>query len=220
MIWGENMVRPVFPLAILITLAIILALVSGCTGQGGGSQPPVTTPTIPTPRITTPRVTTSLPLTTRTTVPVTTGVTPSWTPGSIVQEGAAIQIRGDIVGYKAPQANYLDEIRFTVVLAPRAEPVTFEIPNTQIVFTKPGIPQYGVNYRILSGDVNNNLILEEGETFLVSIKFTSDASQNAIYAGQAFTMAIQNPPQRRITLTTEAPPTLTEEPMVLATGTS
>src|SRR5512136_2322358 len=189
------MVRPVFPLAILITLAIILALVSGCTGQGGGSQPPVTTPTIPTPRITTPRVTTSLPLTTRTTVPVTTGVTPSWTPGSIVQEGAAIQIRGDIVGYKAPQANYLNEIRFTVVLAPRAEPVTFEVPNTQIIFTKPGIPQYGVNYLVLSVDINVNFILETGETFLVSIPFTAYSSQNPIFVGQAFTMAIKNPPQ-------------------------
>jgi hypothetical protein len=164
-------------------------------------------------------VTTLTPATTRQTVPVTTPA-PVWTPGTITQEGAAIQIREDVFGYKAPTAGYLSEIRFSVEKAPRAEPVTFEIPNTQMIFTKPGNPQYGVNYLILSGDINGNRILEEGETFLVSIPFTSDAPQYAIYAGQQFTMSIKNPPQPPVIVTLSAPPILTTDPMVLARSPS
>ena len=98
--------------------------------------------------------------------------------------------------------------------APRAEPVTFEVPNTQIIFSKGG-QQFGVNYLILSGDVNGNRILEDGETFEVSIPFTSESPQYEIYAGQKFTMAIKNPPQPQVTVTTEAPPVL-EDSNILA----
>ncbi|MDD1665202.1 MAG: hypothetical protein LUQ32_07580, partial [Methanomicrobiales archaeon] len=85
--------------------------------------------------------------------------------------------------------------------------------------TKGGQP-YTVNYLILSGDVNGNRILEDGETFLVSIPFTSESPQYEIYAGEKFTMTIQNPPQSRVIVTTQAPSVLTDKPMVLARAAS
>ncbi|MDD1668781.1 MAG: hypothetical protein LUO97_03170 [Methanomicrobiales archaeon] len=207
--------------SVLAVLVVCLILSSGCTGQTGETPTPAPTLTIATTRPPTPVPVTTTPVQTATrTSAVTPVVTPAWTPGSVVQTGSAILIQGDILGYKSNQGNFFDEIRFTVALAPRAEPVTFEIPNTQIVFTKTGNPQYAVNYLILSGDENRNGILEKGESFLVSIPFTSDASQYAIYNGQKFTMAIKNPPQPQISVTTEAPPVLTVDPTVLARAAS
>jgi hypothetical protein len=136
-----------------------------------------------------------------------------------MQAGSSILIKGDVKGYRSAAGNFIDEIRFSVVKAPRAEDVTFEIPNTQIIFTKGG-QQFGTNYQILSGDVNGNRILEEGETFLVSIPLSPEGPQNAIYPGQMFTMTIQNPPQPRVTVTARAPQAITVEPMVLATASS
>ncbi len=203
--------------AVLGLLVIGSILISGCTGEKAPPQPPASTLTIPTTRPVTPVPATTPPVQITTPyIPPTPMVTPGWTPGRIDQEGAAIQIQGDVSGYKSPQANYISEIRFTVELARGAEDVTFEIPNTQIIFTKTGTPQYGVNYVILSGDENGNRILEDGETFIVSIFFTSDSSQYAIYSGQKFTMAIKNPPQPQVLVTASAPPVLTSEPMVLA----
>jgi hypothetical protein len=202
---------------VLAALVVCSIFSSGCTGQKGETQPPATTLTIATTRPPAPVPVTSTPIGTGTTpaYTVTPIVTPIWTPGTVSQGGAAILIKGDIIGFKSATGNFIQEIQFSVVKAPRAEPVTFEVPNTQIVFTRGGQP-YGVNYLILSGDVNGNRILETGETFLVSIPFTSDTPQYDIFAGQMFTMTIQNPPQPRITVTTQAPPALTDEPMVLA----
>jgi len=204
--------------AVLAGLVVCLILVAGCTGQKGESQPPASTLTIPT-RPATPVPVTSAPVrTATTTIPVTPVVTPAWTMGSIVQTGASILI-GDVVGLKNANGNFIDELRFTAVKAPRAEPVTFEIPNTQIIFTKGG-QEFGVNYIILSGDRDKNQILEDGETFVVSIPLPPQSPQYDIYAGQKFTMAIENPPQPDIIVTTQAPPVLTDEPMVLATPSS
>jgi hypothetical protein len=202
--------------AVLAALMISSVLFSGCTGQKGESQPPASTLTIATTRPPTPVHETITPVQPGTTMNLPTpGVTPGWTPGTVAQGGAGILIRGDVIGLKSTRGNFIDEIRFTVVKAPRVESVTFEIPNTQIIFTKGG-QQYGVNYLILSGDVNGNRILEDGETFLVSVPFTSESPQYEIYSGEKFTMTIQNPPQPRIIVTTQAPPILTDEPMVLA----
>jgi hypothetical protein len=206
--------------AVLAGLVVCLILVAGCTGQKGETQPPASTLTITTRPVTQVPVTSAPVRTGTTTIPVTPGVSPVWTPGTVSQEGTAIRIQGDVEGYKSSQGNFIDEIRFSIALAPRAEPVTFEIPNTQIIFSKTGTPQYGVNYLILSGDVNGNNILEDGETFLVSIRFTSDARQYLIFAGQPFTMAIQNPPQPPVIVTATAPPVLTDEPMILTTAPS
>jgi len=206
-----------FMAAALAALAVCAVLAAGCTGGEAPPQPPASTLTIPTTRPVTPVTTTQPPpvLTGTTPVPYTTGVTPSYTPGSVVQAGSAILITGEVDGYKSPVGNFLDEIRFSVVKAPRAEDVTFEIPNTQIAFTKNG-QTFTVNYQIISGDQNGNRILEDGETFVVSIPFLAETPQNDIFAGQVFTMSIQNPPQPRVTVTTSAPPVLTDQPMVLA----
>ena len=208
-----------FPVAVLVVLLACLILAAGCTGGTGGSQPPARTLTIPTTRPATPMPVTTAPVQTEaTTAPVTTVIVPAWTPGTITQDGTSILIRGDVLGYKASQGNYLAEIRFKVVKAPRAEPVTFEIPSTQIIFKKSGINPYGVNYEILSGDLNGDRILDEGERFLVRIRFTSDASQYAIYGGQTFTMAIKNPPRPDVLVTASAPAVLTSDPVVLASA--
>ena len=202
------MVRPGSLALVLAVLTVVSILFSGCTGQNGASQPPASILTIPTTRPATPFPVTSTPIQPGpTTIPPTPAVTPVWTPGFVAQDGAAIIIRGDVIGLKSPTGNFIDEIRFTVVKDPRAEPVTFEIPSTQIIFARSG-PPYGVNYLILSGDVNGNRILENGETFVVSIHFTSDSPQYDIFAGQAFTMTIQNPPLPRVIVTTQAPPVL------------
>jgi len=202
------MARFRFLAPVLAALVVCSILASGCTGEKGVSQPPASVKTMPTTRPATPVPVTTTPVLPGTpTIPFTPGVTPAWTPGTVAQAGAAALIQGDITGLKSARGNFIEEIRFTLVKAPQAEPVTFEIPNTQIVFTKGG-QQYGVNYLILSGDVNGNRILEDGETFLVSIPFTSESPQYEIYAGEMFTMTIQNPPQPRVTVTTQAPSVL------------
>jgi hypothetical protein len=191
--------------AVLAALMMCSILSSGCTGQPGASQPPASTLTIATTRQTTPVPVTPTPVQPGTTTnPPTPGVTPSWTPGTVAQGGAAILIQGDVTGLKSATGNYIDEIRFTVVKAPRADPVTFEIPNTQIIFTKFG-QQFGVNYQIISGDVNGNQILDEGESFDIGVPIQTPYE---IYTGQKFTMVIKNPPQSQVTVTTEAPPVL------------
>jgi hypothetical protein len=217
---GCTLIQPRFLTVALAALVVCTILSSGCTGQQGESQPPASTLTIPTTRPATPVPVTFTPVQpgTTTTLP-TPVVTPEWTPGTIAQAGTAVLIRGDVAGFKSASGNFIEEIRFTVVKDPRAEPVTFEIPNTQIIFTKGG-QQYGVNYLILSGDVNGNRILEDGETFLVSIPFTSESPQYEIYAGEKFTMTIQNPPQPRVIVTAQAPPVLTTDPMILARAPS
>jgi hypothetical protein len=186
-------------------------LLSGCLGEKVPPQPPASTMTIPTRRPTTPVPETLTPVETATTAPqVTPGVTPVWTPGIVSQAGAAILIQGDIVGIRSPRGNFIDELRFTVVKASRAEPVTFEIPDTQIIFTKFGI-QFGTNYN-LSGDGTGDHILDEGETFAVRVFIPPHYE---IYAGQVFTMAIKNPPNPPVTVTAGAPPVL-QDRQVLA----
>ena len=214
------MAQPRFLAPALVVLVTCSILAAGCTGQNQGSQPPASTMTIPTTRPVTPVEVTTLPgqpATIVTTIPSIV-VTPQYTPGTVLQAGSAILIQGDVIGYKSAVGNFIDEIRFNVVKAPRADPVTFDVPNTQIIFTKGG-QQYGVNYLILSGDLNGNRILEDGETFQVSIPFTSEASQYAIYAGQMFTMTIQNPPQPRVTIVTGAPSVL-QDSNILARATA
>jgi hypothetical protein len=216
---GRDMAQLRYLAAALAGLVVCLILFAGCTGQKGETQPPASTLTITTRPVTPVPVTSAPVRTATTTIPVTPGVTPVWTPGSVIQAGASIQIQGDILGLRSASGNYIDEIRFTAVKAPRAEPVTFEIPNTQIIFKKSG-PEFTNNYLILSGDVNGNQILEEGETFLVSIPLPPQSPQYDIYPGQKFTMVIRNPPQPDVTVATQAPPVLTDEPMVLATTSS
>jgi hypothetical protein len=211
------MVQLRFLAPVLAALVVISILASGCTGQNVVSQPPASTLTIATTRPPTPVPATSSPVRTGTPVtPVTPVVTPKWTPGIVSQGGAAILIRGDIIGLRSAGGNFIDDLQFTVVKAPRAEPVTFDIPNTQIVFTK-FQRQFGTNYQILSGDTNGDHILDAGETFVVQVPIPPPYE---IYAGQKFTMAIQNPPQPQIIVVTEAPPVLTTEPMVLARAAS
>ena len=214
------MVQLRFPVVVLSVLVVCLILSCGCSGQQSPPQPPASTLTIPTTRPATPVPVTSTPVQTGTTAAQPTPiVTPEWTPGTFTQAGTAILIKSDVIGFKSPTGNFIEEIQFTVEKDPRAEPVTFEIPNTQIIFSKGG-QQYGVNYIILSGDVNGNAILEDGETFHVSIPFTSESPQYEIYAGEKFTMTIQNPPQARIVVATQAPSILTDTPMVLARAAS
>jgi hypothetical protein len=190
-------------------------LLSGCTGEKVPPQPPASTMTIPTRRPTTPVPETPTPIETATIAsPVTPGVTPVWTPGSVSQTGAAILIQGDIIGLRSPQGNFIDELRFTVVKAPRAEPVTFGIPDTQIIFTKYG-REFGTNYN-LTGDGAEDHVLDEGETFVVRVFIPPPYE---IYAGQRFTMAIKNPPNAPVTVTTEAPPVL-QDRQVLARAPS
>ena len=206
------MVRPAFLFMALAALLVSLILASGCAGQKEESQPPASTYTISTTRPAVPVPETSTPVQPGTTTnPPTPGGTPVWTPGTVTQAGAAIFIQGDVIGLKPARGNFIDEIRFTVVKAPRAESVTFEVPNTQIIFTKFG-EQFGTNYQILSGDENGDHILDEGETFVVQISILPPYE---VYAGQKFTMAIKNPPQPQVTVTTEAPPVL-EDSNILA----
>ena len=156
--------------AVLAALVVCSILASGCTGQKGESQPPASTRTIATTRPATPIPITSIPISPGTTPnPSITGVTPAWTPGTVAQAGAAILIRGDVVGLKSTRGNFIDGIRFTVVKAPRVNPVTFEIPDTQIIFTKFGV-QFGTNYQIIGRQNDNgDSVLEEGESFDISV---------------------------------------------------
>jgi hypothetical protein len=203
-----------FLAAVLAAALVCSIVVSGCTGQPGMSQPPASTVTIPTRRPTTPVPVTQTPIQTgMTTILVTQSVTPVWTPGTVTQAGSAILIQGDVTGLRSERGNFIDAIQFTVVKAPRAEPVTFEIPNTQIILTEYG-EQFGTNYQILSGDVNGNHILGDGERFVVQVPIPAP---HEIYAGQKFTMAIQNPPQPQVIVTAGAPPILTGS-MVLASA--
>ena len=200
------MVQLRFLAAVLAALMISSILFSGCTGQKGESQPPASTLTIATTRPPTPVHETITPVQPGTTTNLPTpGVTPGWTPGTVAQGGAGILIRGDVTGLKSTRGNFIDEIRFTVVKAPRVEPVTFEIPNTQIIFTKFGV-QFGTNYQII-GRTNDNgdFVLDEGESFDISVPIQTPYE---IYTGQKFTMAIKNPPQSQVIVTTEAPPVL------------
>jgi hypothetical protein len=212
--------------AVVLALLVMGAVLApGCTGEKGQSQPPASLLTVTARRPVTPVLTTPGPVLTGTastpTPPAATlAATPAWVPGTVVQEGSAILIEGDVTGYKSPRGNFIDEIRFMVHLAPRAEPVTFEVPNTQIIFTRAGTYQYGVNYLVLSGDLNQNGILEPGEDFLVSIPISPESPQYEIYAGEKFTMAIKNPPQPQVTVTTSAPPVLSTDPMILARAPS
>jgi hypothetical protein len=203
--------------AVLGFLVMSSILTAGCTGEKVPPQPPASTITIPTTRqvTVTPEPWTPGPVQTTTPgTPPTAAFTPVWTPGSIAQEGTAILIRGDVLGYKSPTSSYIDEIRFTVVKAPRVDPVTLDIPQTQIVFTRDG-KQYAVNYLQVSGDENGDRILDEGEAILVSVPFQPP---NVIYTNQKFIMAIQTPPYPQVMVTGIAPPVLTTEPMVLASG--
>jgi len=212
------MPRFAFLTLILAAAVISLVIVSGCTG---GQVTPQTTPSVPTSPATSSAITVPV-----TTVPAataaTTGqpppvVTPAWTPGTVLQSGSAILITGNVYGLKSTTGNYIDEIRFTAVKNPRADPVTFEIPNTQIIFSKNGVPPFGVNYHILSGDENGDQILGNGETFMVQVFIQPP---NEIYAGETFTMAIQNPPNQQVIVDAEAPPVLSDQPMVLARTSS
>ena len=208
------MVRLAFLTLILAAVVISLVIISGCTG---GQVSPQTTPSIPTIPTTRPGITQSV-----TTVPATTTattgqpapvVTPAWTPGTVLQSGSAILITGNVYGLKSSRGNYIDEIRFTAVKDPRADPVTFDIPNTQIIFAKNGVLPFGVNYHILSGDENGDRILRNGETFMVQVFIQPP---NEIYAGETFTMTIQNPPNQQVIMVTGAPPVISDQPMVLA----
>lgn len=207
------MVQLRFPAAVLAALVVCSILASGCTAQNGGSQPPAFTMTIATRRPTIPVPETPMPVQTGTTAkPATPGVTSVWTPGIVYQTGAAILIKGNVIGLKSARGPFIDAIQFTVVKAPQAEPVNFEIQNTQIIFTKFG-QQFGTNYQIiLRENANEDKILEEGESFVISVPIQPPFE---IYAGQKFSMAIKNPPQPQITVTTEAPPVL-KDSMVLA----
>ena len=201
-----------FIAAALAVLVVASILASGCTGSSGGPQPPASVITIPTKRPTTPITETPVTATTVTTATPAPVVTPAWTPGSIVQDGTALLIRGDVRGYKYPTANYIDEIRFTVVTAPRADEVPLDTLYTQIVFTKSGTP-YTANYLPVSGDLNNDRVLDKGETILLSIPLQPP---NVIYANEKFTMAIKTPPYAQVLVTSSAPPVLSADPMVLA----
>ena len=98
--------------------------------------------------------------------------------------------------------------------APGVNPVTFEIPNTQIIFTKFG-EQFGTNYQIIGRhNDNGDNILDEGESFDISVPIQTPYE---IYSGQMFTMAIETP-QLGVIVTATAPPVLTDQPMVLATA--
>jgi len=215
--------RSWFPVMVLAMFVAGAVFAAGCTGEKGQSQPPASLLTPTTRPPITPAPTTPGHVTATTTAapvpPVTTVTTPPvYVPGTVSQEGSAILIDGDVTGYKSSRGDFIDEIRFMVRLAPRAEPVTFDVPNTQIIFTRAGIPQYGVNYLVLSGDENGNRILEPNETFLVSIPLSPESPQYEIYAGEEFTMAIKNPPNPQVTVITSAPPVLTADPMVLASA--
>ena len=199
--------------AVIAVLVVCSILAAGCTGETKQSQPPPSTVTFPTRRPVTPVPVTTAPIQTlaTTALPIPT-TTPSGIPGSVVQEGTVLLIQGDVDGYRSSTYNYIDELRFTVVKVPRVDPVTLDIPETQIVFTKGGT-QYAVNYLLVSGDVNNDRILDEGEVILVSIPLQPP---NVIYPGQAFTMTIKTPPYQPVVVTANAPNVLTAEPMVLA----
>lgn len=201
------MIGPRFPAAVLAAILVASIFLSGCTGSGGGSQPPASTVTAPVQG-----TATTLPETTPTGIPYTPPTTPVWVPGTVVQGEGTILIQGDVTGLKSARGNFIEEVRFTVIRAPRAESVTFEVPNTQIVFTKYGV-QFGTNYEILSGDRNGDHILDEGEAFLVRVFIQPP---NELYPGQTFIMAIKTPyPQ--VTVTAEAPPVITNT-VVLATA--
>ncbi|HXW98525.1 MAG TPA: hypothetical protein VEI51_02245 [Methanomicrobiales archaeon] len=211
------MVRHRFASALLVVLVISLILACGCSSPGpAGSQPPAATMTIQTRRPTIAEPETTQPAVTATTIlPVTTVVTPVWTPVAVSQAGSAIQIDGDIVGLKSATANAIDEIQFSVVKSPRADPVSFQIPDTQIVFTKNG-GQYTVGYRIISGDLNKDSILDQGEIFMIDVPL---APQYMIYPNEAFTMAIQSPPSTPVTVTTPGLPAFTGDQIVIARAT-
>jgi hypothetical protein len=202
---GRFMVQRRSLAAVLAALMISSILFSGCTGQKGESQPPASTLTIATTRPPTPVHETITPVQPGTTTNLPTpGVTPGWTPGTVAQGGAGILIRGDVTGLKSTRGNFIDEIRFTVVKAPRVESVTFEIPNTQIIFTKFG-QQFGTNYQIIGRkNDNGDFFLDEGESFDISVPIQAPYE---IYPGQKFTMAIRTP-QPQVTVTAEAPPVL------------
>jgi hypothetical protein len=206
------MIQLRFAAAVLLVLVVGSILASGCTGNSGGQQPPASVMTIPTRRTVTPVPETPAPVITVTTVLPTRVVTPAWTPGSIIQDGTALLIQGDVEGLKYPTANYIDEIRFTVVKSPRADEVPLDTIYTQIVFTKSGMP-YTVNYLPVSGDLNRDRVLDEGETILISIPLQPP---NVIYANEKFTMAIKTPPYAQVLVTASAPPVLSNDPMILA----
>jgi hypothetical protein len=208
------MVRLRFFAPVLAVLVVCSILAAGCTGQSGVPQPPASTLTIPTTRPATPVPGTAVPVQTGTAASPATipGVTPAPNLGTVTQAGSAILIQGDVRGFKSATGNYIDELQFSVVKAPRADPVTFDIPNTQISFTKEGV-QFGVNYLPISGDLKGDRVLDAGETFLVRVPLPP---QNVIYPGQMFTMAIQNPPNPRVVVSAQAPSVLTVDPMVLA----
>jgi hypothetical protein len=202
---GRFMVQLRSLAAVLAALMICSILSSGCAGQKGESQPPASTLTIATTRPATPVPGTPTPVQPGTTTnPPSPVVTPPWTPGTVTQGGAAILIRGDVVGLKSTRGTFIDEIRFTVVKAPRVEAVTFEIPNTQIIFTKFGV-QFGTNYQIIGrNNDNGDFVLDEGESFDISVPIQTPYE---IYTGQKFTMAIKTP-QSQVIVTTEAPPVI------------
>jgi hypothetical protein len=218
---GGDMGRIIISAAILAALLLGSILVSGCTGDGGGSQPPASIVTMTTRRPATPVPETMEPpatVTGVTSVPTSTTMAtiPEQTPGSIIQDESALLITGDVMGYRSQNGGYIDEIRFTVVKAPRAGEVTLDVTNTQIVFTKDNT-QYAVNYLLLSGDLNGDRILDPGETVLVSIPLQPP---NVIYTNQRFTMAIKTPPYQPVVVSAKAPPVLTTDPMVLASASS
>ncbi|HUK92737.1 MAG TPA: hypothetical protein VLU98_01735, partial [Methanomicrobiales archaeon] len=120
------MAQPRFLAPALVVLVTCSILAAGCTGQNQGSQPPASTMTIPTTRPVTPVEVTTLrgqPATIVSTIPSIV-VTPQYTPGTVLQAGSAILVQGDVIGYKSASGNFIDEIRFSVVKAPRADPVT------------------------------------------------------------------------------------------------
>lgn len=201
---------------VIAGILVCSILTSGCTGEKAPPQPPASTVTIRTGRPTTPVPETPAPSPAETIpTPVTPAPTPEWTPGTVSQGGAALLISGDVVGIRAPQGNFIDELRFTLVKAPRAEPVTLAIPDTQIILTKFG-REFGTNYLILSGDENRDQVLDEGETFVLRVIIPPPYE---IYAGQKFTMAIKSPPRPQVTVTAEAPPVLSDR-QVLARAPS
>ena len=85
-----------------------------------------------------------------------------------------------------------------------------------MIFTKGG-SQFGVNYLVLSGDMNGNRILEEGETFRVSVPLQPP---NVIYPNERFTMAIKTPPSPQVLVSATAPPNLATSPVTLARASS
>jgi archaellin len=147
-------------------------------------------------------VTASLPAAT----PAETTAEPTSGPGTVTQPGSLLQIAGPVYGTRGTGGNYIDLITFDLVKIPRVDPVDME--NVQVTL-KRYFQTTGLRFEITGRtNANGDSILEEGETFAISVYVKPDFS---LYPNDRFELRVLAPASSAILVQSQVPASLEQQ---------